>query len=104
MYQSQNSLGGDSLSVEFDVGPYMAGKTALDKWLTERYALFQDSEAAIHSYEIHHIEWPLHQLDLRRIEVNYARFAALIGRAPDIVHYSPGVKVIAWGKKKVASE
>jgi len=74
----------------------------LDKWLTERYALYQDSEKSMNEFEIHHLEWPIHEVDLKKVEVNYPRFDTLIKTKPHKIQYSNGVKVIAWGKNKKA--
>ena len=32
------------------------------------------------------------------MEISYPRFGTLFNRMPDKLHYSPGVKVLAWGK------
>ena len=78
----------------------MFEKTALDKWLTERYALFQDTATSINEFEIHHIEWPTYKIDLKSIDIKYPRFEKLLSSTPGLSHYSTGVEVIAWDKKK----
>ena len=75
-------------------------KTELDKWLTERYALFQDTEYSINEFEMHHSEWPINEVDLYKADLNYNRFDKLIKDKPNKIQYSKGVKVIAWGKNK----
>jgi len=75
-------------------------KTELDKWLTERYLLFQDTEKSINEFEIHHVEWPMNEIELKKSVVNYQRFDKLINNKPIKTQYSKGVKVIAWGKNK----
>ncbi len=72
----------------------------MDRWLTERYALFQDTDDSINEFEIHHLEWPINELDINKLELNYSRFKKLIDKNPSRTHYSKGVKVIAWGKNK----
>ncbi len=99
-YLSSNSEFNDKLDIEFRIGRELAKKTALDKWLTERYALFQDTDDSINEFEIHHLEWQINELDLERLEINYPRFKRMINNQPNKVHYSAGVKVIAWGKTK----
>lgn len=103
-YRARNSEFDDRLDIEFEVGKKLNKKTKLDKWLTERYALFQDSNQAINKFEIHHLEWPINELDINKLELSYPRFEKLINVKPNVVHYSEGVQVIAWGKKKLGSK
>ena len=99
-YQSQNSEFNDKLDIEFTIGKQLTGKTELDKWLTERYALFQDTDKSINEFEIHHLEWPINEIYLQKLDLNYPRFAKLINDKPNKIHYSKGIKVLAWGKNK----
>ena len=99
-YQSNNFEFNDNLNIEFSIGKYVKEKDLLDKWLTERYALFLDTKKSINVYEIHHLEWPINEINLKKLDFNYPRFDKLIRNKPDKVHYSTGVKVIAWGKNK----
>ncbi|UKM65089.1 DUF2071 domain-containing protein [Flavobacteriaceae bacterium GSB9] len=99
-YQSQNLVFNDKLNIEFKIGIELTDKTELDKWLTERHALFQDTNESINEFEIHHLEWPINEVDLQKLELNYQRFKKLINEKPSIIHYSKGVKVVAWGKIK----
>ncbi|WP_282035545.1 YqjF family protein [Saccharicrinis aurantiacus] len=97
-YKSNNSEFKDQLNVQFTVGKKITEKTELDKWLTERYVLFQDTEKSINEFEIHHLEWPIKEIEVKNLEFNYARFDKLIKSEPNKIQYSNGVKVIAWGK------
>lgn len=99
-YQSQNSEFNDKLDIAFTKGKELTEKTELDKWLTERYALFQDTEEAINEFEIHHLEWPIDEIKLHSLEIDYPRFEELITEKPSKTHYSKGIQVIAWGKIK----
>lgn len=99
-YQSKNSEFNDKLDIEFTIGKELIEKTELDKWLTERYALFQDTDESINEFEIHHLEWPINEIDLKKLDVNYPRFKKLTNEKPSKAHYSKGVKVIAWGKNR----
>lgn len=99
-YESQNSMFKDKLDVEFVIGKEIKEKTDLDKWLTERYALFQDTEKSINEFEIHHLEWPINQIELKEIDIEYPRFKNMLSNFPNRTHYSKGVQVIAWDKKK----
>ena len=89
------------MSIRYEVGQKLTEKTDLDRWLTERYALYQDTATSINEFEIHHFEWPTYEIDLNKIEIDYPRFNKFLSNTPDKTHYSTGVQVIAWDKKKL---
>jgi hypothetical protein len=97
---SDNPQYGDSFKVCYSIGQKLENKNALDLWLTERYALFQNTNKYLNEFEIHHIEWPVFEIELNEIEINYPRFNKLLNNSPAKVNYSTGVQVIAWGKTK----
>ncbi|MGS2741719.1 YqjF family protein [Sinomicrobium sp. M5D2P17] len=99
-YNSVNHKFGDRLDIHYSIGGKISHKTGPDHWLTERYALFQDTRTAINEFEIHHIPWPVYTIELKKTEVHYPRFSILLKGAPQLAHYSPGVQVIAWDKVK----
>lgn len=99
---SVNAQYGDRFAARFRVRDQLMDKSDLDLWLTERYALFQDTPGVINAFDIHHVEWPVFALDLDRVRVEYSRFANLLAGPPDFCRYSPGVQVLAWGKKQYA--
>ncbi|PHR46507.1 MAG: hypothetical protein COA32_10205 [Fluviicola sp.] len=90
----------DSFKMSYFVGDKIEEKRDLDHWLVERFALFQDSGKYINEFQIHHIEWPLYKVQLNELEISYPRFEKLLNNSPDEKHYSTGVQVIAWAKKK----
>ena len=98
-YESYNSEFKDRLSLDYSIGNISKEKDTLDKWLTERYTLFQDSKDAINEFEIHHVEWPIYDLDIQKTDIHYPRFKNLFDRLPDKIQYSTGVQVLAWGKQ-----
>ena len=99
-YRSRNGEFGDELDIEYEIKSKILKKSELDKWLTERYALFQDNgEDTIIEYEIHHYEWPLHGVNLSKSHLKYDRYASLIHKEPEHMHYSPGVEVLTWGRQ-----
>ncbi|TVQ04160.1 MAG: DUF2071 domain-containing protein [Balneolaceae bacterium] len=100
LYYSENMQFRDRLEIMYEVGKELIEKTELDKWLTERYALFQDTLSSINEFEIHHIEWPINKIELREIGIEYSRFNKLLNNRPLRQHYSPGVQVLAWDKKR----
>lgn len=99
-YSSSNLELKDELDIKFSIGKKLEAKSKLDHWLTERYALFQDTKTSINTFEIHHLEWEIKELQIEKLKVNYPRFGKLINGQPDKIQYSDGVKVLAWGKKK----
>lgn len=99
LYRSSNSEFNDQLHIEYSIGKAVKEKSQLDKWLTERYALFQDTEEVINEFEIHHLQWTIKEIGLKKLWFNYTRFNNLIRDKPHRIQYSQGVKVIAWGKK-----
>lgn len=99
-YKSYNSEFNDKLDIEFTIGKEIKEKSTLDTWLTERYALFQDTKKSINTFEIHHLEWEINELNLKKVDFNYQRFNKLLINKPNKIQYSKGVQVIAWQKKK----
>lgn len=99
-YHSVNAQHFDEFEMKFQVGQKINDKTELDKWLTERYALLQDTQNSINEFEVHHIEWPTYRVDLNEIRIEYPRFDKLLNNLPNLTHYSTGVQVIAWDKRK----
>jgi uncharacterized protein len=95
-----NKTHSDTLSFKRIVQSEIVNKSELTLWLTERYALFQDAYAAVNAFDIHHKPWPLFNVEVLDLKLNYPRFNSLFNAQPNEVHYSPGVKVLAWGKRK----
>ncbi|WP_378173305.1 YqjF family protein [Aquimarina sp. SS2-1] len=100
IYTSTNEHYGDSLKIDYKIGKEQNTKSTLDIWLTERYALFQDSKENINEYEIHHPEWSLQDIEIKNLMIQYPRFETLLENNPDKMCYSKGVKVLAWGMQK----
>tara|TARA_R110002072_G_scaffold222568_2_gene379566 strand:- start:602 stop:1276 length:675 start_codon:yes stop_codon:yes gene_type:complete len=86
-YISSNPEFDDKLNIEFTIGNNIREKTKLDKWPTERYALFQDTESSINEFEIHHLEWYINEIDLTELKFNYSRFDKLIKNKPQKTQY-----------------
>lgn len=100
IYQSENNEFNDSFNLEYNIENLSVKKDETDLWLTERYAVFQDYKKHIIEYDVHHIEWPLQKINIKKLEVNYPRFSHLINSTPDKIHYSKGVQVLTWDKTK----
>lgn len=99
-YVSRNDEKDVALDVTFEVGEKLAHKTTLDHWLTERYCcIYADRNNNLYRYEMHHPEWELKSAEISKINVSYPiETMNLSARTPELVHYSEGVKVLAWKK------
>lgn len=100
-YKSANIQYQDRFELNFKVGKEKTNKTKLDKWLTERYALFQEGKTCINEFEIHHPEWPIFDVTIEDSTIHYPRYERLMIGEPMLTHYSPGVQVLAWDKIKI---
>jgi uncharacterized protein YqjF (DUF2071 family) len=98
LFTASNTEFGDSFQLAYQSGEVITDKSAVDRWLTERYGLFQPVGSNLNTFEIHHPEWPVHRLEVKELELHYSRFAALLSGPPDLAHYSPGVPVLARSK------
>jgi len=100
-YTSDLKKKGFRFKAVYTVSDQAVAKTDTDLWLTERYCLYLDKGPKIYRYEIHHLPWELQQVELEEIQTNYHLGKIDLNRQPDLVHYSPGVEVIAWNKEKL---
>lgn len=100
-YTSFNQQKDFQLNASFETGNDLDGKTALDQWLTERYCLYLDSNHQLYRYQIHHQPWHLQEIRIKNLQSTYHIGNISLSRQPDLAHYSPGVKVIAWKREKV---
>ncbi|TSJ46621.1 YqjF family protein [Fluviicola chungangensis] len=100
-YTSNLKKKGFRFSAKYTVSNKPVPKTELDLWLTERYCLYLDRGLKTYMYEIHHLPWELLEVEMNEIQTTY-RFGEIdLKNKPDRVHYSPGVKVLAWKKEKL---
>lgn len=93
---AHNHQYGDSFQLSYSPGKALEEKTELDLWLTERYSLSQESAKGIRYFDVHHAEWPVQEVAINDLTINYPRFVSLFNGAPDKCHYSSGVQVLAW--------
>ena len=98
-YESKNEDSDDTFFAEYRLGNQIH-KDETDLWLTERYAVFQDYKSNIIEYDVHHLEWPMQSLLIKKLKLNYPKFNHIINNQPNKVHYSRGVQVLTWDKKK----
>jgi uncharacterized protein YqjF (DUF2071 family) len=101
IYSSFNRKKGFKLNAEFITKERIYNKTELDKWLTERYCLYFDLHSKLYRYEIHHHQWELHNIELKVLTIDYRIGNLTLDKKPDLVHFSDGVKVIAWPRQRI---
>ena len=99
-FQSKNIQSGSKFNLEYSKGGVMENKEALDIWLTERYALFQDTRLGVTEFEIHHVPWKVLNFDSLELDINYPSFQQYFSCPPDKSHYSSGVQVLAWNGRR----
>ncbi|WP_207428805.1 YqjF family protein [Pedobacter sp. SYSU D00535] len=102
-YTSVNRKRDFQLDASFRIGSKEIGKSALDLFLTEKYCLYMDNSGRLFRYEIHHKPWSLYQVEQLDLKVAYRMGGITLVGKPDVIHYSDGVKVIAWNKLRVDS-
>lgn len=100
-YESENAAFNDSFYIKYNLENNPIKKDKIDVWLTERYAVFQDYKKHIIEYDVHHIEWPMQNIIIENLKIDYPRFNHIINNNPDRMHYSKGVQVLTWDKKKL---
>lgn len=103
-YHSNNLNKDFYLNAEFEIKEKLVEKTELDKWLTERYCLYLVRNKEYYRYDIHHKEWELKKVTIQSLNVNYKiNEIDLNNREPNLIHYSEGIKVIAWKIQKIST-
>jgi uncharacterized protein len=100
-YQANHPKRNFSLFVDYSIGLEIEDKTELDLFLTERYALYLDENDALSRFEIQHLPWKINQLEIEFLKIHYQIDDLKIDSQPDLIHYSEGVQVVAWGKEKL---
>jgi uncharacterized protein YqjF (DUF2071 family) len=84
------------------ISPVQVG--SLDEWLLERYRLYVDDAAGrLRFTRVHHEPWLMANADAT---ITHNRVAAALGlaRAPDLVHFSQGVRTTAWPFRSVSEQ
>lgn len=101
-YQSRNPGKGYKLDVHFERTGSMTQKSPLDIWLTERYCLYMHQGPHIYRYDIHHAAWELEHIQIQQADISYiiGDLQLQTGQWKD-AHYSKGVQVISWPKKRL---
>jgi uncharacterized protein len=99
-YESKNLLRDFHMRVNYTVGEGFAEKKALDSWLLERYCLFHELRDNIYSHDIHHRAWVIRPVQINAFNLNYRFKDLVINNKAQLYHYSKGVQVPTWGKRR----
>lgn len=98
-YNSVNPKANQQLDLSYQIGKPVLHKSLLDTWLTERYCLHLVQQDQIYTFDIHHLEWPLAEVEIKTKQLHYKVGDLNLGTIPpDSTHYSEGVQVLAWNK------
>ncbi|MCS4226709.1 YqjF family protein [Sphingobacterium sp. BIGb0165] len=104
-YHNLNQERGFRLKTIFAVTDEIKIKSSLDTWLTERYCLYLSKPDGIYYFDIHHREWPLFSAQLQECQLNYtAGDIHLHNENIALIHYSPGVQVLAWNAVTIRAQ
>ncbi|MBC7424899.1 MAG: DUF2071 domain-containing protein [Bacteroidia bacterium] len=99
-YNSVNVRNNLKLDIEFEGRQAIEAPLEIAKWLTERYSVYDVKKGKKVRFIVHHKPWPLQQVKLINAQMHYRiGEVELNEHVPDLVHYSDGVKVVAWGKE-----
>jgi len=99
-FESHNKKANNTFELIYRLPSEPFQKDETDRWLTERYAAFQDYKSKIIEYDMHHLEWPVQPLVVKDLTIDYPKFNGLINEQPQRAYYSQGVKVLTWNKRK----
>ena len=98
-YASNNKELNFHLHAEYTRGQNILVKSALGRWLTDRFCLFHELSKNIYSHDIHHQDWPLKSMDVKAFDLHYRFKEVVFNSGADLYHYSEGVQVPTWGKR-----
>ncbi len=100
-YASNNNAKDLNMEILYEIDDTPYHNTKLDKWLIERYCLYFNKKDKLYRYEIHHKEWGIKKINLKKIDLHYHIGNLSISEPPDLAHFSEGVNVLAWQRQKV---
>jgi uncharacterized protein len=87
---------GFSLEVSYKERWRIASKSVNDRWLTDRYCVYDVTKGNVFRHEVHHPDWPLHTVSIQKMDVVTAKKTLDIQNSPALAHFSYGVPVLAW--------
>jgi uncharacterized protein YqjF (DUF2071 family) len=86
-----------SLDVQYSIGELIGPSqgSTLEFFLLERYLLFVERKGQVRVGQVYHTPYVAHQAVVHRLEESITQAAGFAppNRAPDCVHFSPGVDV-----------
>jgi uncharacterized protein YqjF (DUF2071 family) len=92
---SGHQLKTGDMTLNFQPGQ-VAGKNNLDRWLTERYCLYNSKKNRNYRYDIQHIEWPLCAPQISELTLDAGFLERHYSAGAERFHFSPGVQVLTW--------
>ena len=95
-FSVRNKKRSREFGMQFEIGAERTSRSELEVWLTERYGLFQDAGDIINTFDLHHLPWTLHEVFIKDLKFDYPEYNALMQEGPQLMHYSPGVRVVSW--------
>jgi len=74
----------------------------LERWLTERYALYTVDDGHVYEGDIHHTPWTLHEAQAE-IETNttFSCWGLDVPGEPPLLHYAPHIDTVIWPLERV---
>ncbi len=106
-YDSTRHQGKVRFAVEYEVGEPLGASAegTLAHFLLERYLLLSTRHGAILEGQVHHAPYVAHGARIHHLEEGLLAAAGMKapGRAPDAVHFSPGVDVEVFGPGPVGT-
>ena len=101
-FKSVNKQKSNYLELKFQPSFRIVYKSETDKWLTERYCVYNVKRGKVYCHEVHHQEWTLNNAVVRSIKMCYTlNGVELEFRNADLAHHSHGQQVLAWSRKRV---
>ena len=102
-YCSKNISKNLELEATYALREPLESSSALDYWITERHALFQENGDKLYRLDIHHKPWPLQHMDINARFSGYPLIGHPVASSPDLVHYADKLSVLVWGRQTVGS-
>jgi uncharacterized protein YqjF (DUF2071 family) len=104
-YTSRRRQGGAEVDVQYGpMGDLIGRKTDRERFLTERYCLYEVRAGLVMRTQIHHIPWPLHKARATFTTNTVGRRVNLpLSRRPDLLHFCRQLDVLVYPPENVWS-
>lgn len=82
---------------------FLSEKGSIEHLLTERYCMYaQNKSGQLFRTEVHHEPWPLQHAELQIQHLELTQWLGFeLTSPPDLLHFSKGVRVIAWQPERI---